>query len=129
MMTEYSVRFDEGLQKLADDDVPMPALNPLLNWWFLHMAGLNGDRKDRVVAALANDRYELDGVRHIWCRLLAEVHVGERSSDLGRAPFRAGDRARDRDFQRARPSGKGMGASSPPAQGHRRGVARHVAVV
>lgn len=96
-MTEYSVHFHEWLQKLADDDVPVTALNPVLGWWFLLMAGLNNDGKERVVAALANDGYQLNNVRRVCCRLFAEVHIAERSSDRDRAPFRPGDCGGDRD--------------------------------
>lgn len=108
-MTEYSVRFDEGLQKLGDDGVLVSALNPMLGWWFVHMAGLTGDRKERVVAALSTDGYELEEVRRVCCRLLAEVHVGERAPERDRQALRPPDRAGDRDPQRPRPSGKGSG--------------------
>lgn len=123
-MTENSVRFGEGLQKLSDD-VLVTAVNPVLGWWFLHMAGPNGDRKERVLAALANDGCQLDAC----CRLLAEVHVAERSSDRDRPPFRPGDRGGQRDIHRGRQNGKGLGASSHSAPGHGRGHVRGVAVV
>lgn len=104
-MTQHSVRFDDWLQKLADNPV----------WWFLLIAGLNNDRKERVVAAPTNGGYQLDEVRRVCCRPLAEVHVAERHSD--------------RDSHRGRPNGKGLGASSHSAPGHRRRHVRKVAVV
>ena len=63
-MTEYSTRFDEGVNQLRDDGVDVAALEPILGWFFLQMAGLR-------VTRVQMEEVQVEGVK------VEEVQVTE----------------------------------------------------
>ena len=49
-VTEFSVRFDEGINALKDDGIDTSALEPVLGWFFLNMVRLTPERKERITS-------------------------------------------------------------------------------
>jgi hypothetical protein len=47
-INEFGTRFDEGLNTLKDDGVDIRGLEPILGWFFLYMARLTPERRERV---------------------------------------------------------------------------------
>ena len=74
-ISEYSIRFDEGVNNLKDDGIDIDALMPILGWFFLQMATLTVERRERATAALPEGGFTLDAVRRVCIRLFQDIHV------------------------------------------------------
>ena len=64
-INEFGTRFDEGLNTLKDDGVDVKSLDPILGWFFLYMARLTPERRERAIAALVQDGFVLAEVRRV----------------------------------------------------------------
>ena len=89
-MSEWLVRYDEGLSTLADQGVDMSAMGDLAGWFLLMRAGLTAERRERVIASLEDDRYDPAVIRPILIRQFQELHIGEsRGRTLAAPSFRS----------------------------------------
>ena len=80
-MSEYVSVFDEGVTRLQNEGVEVSALGPVLGWFFMEMAGLNHERRERCAAALRDENYELNDVKRTCVRLFPEIHRSEPRPD------------------------------------------------
>ena len=74
-ISEYSIRFDEGVNNFKDDGIDINALMPILGWFFLQVATLTVERRELSTAALPEDSFTLDAVRRMCIRLFQDIHV------------------------------------------------------
>jgi len=52
-------------------------------WFPLRGAGLNLERRKRVLGQLKDDRYPIKDIKNICLRIFPDVHTTERSADHG----------------------------------------------
>ena len=78
-ISDWSVRFEEALQRLSEVEVKLETIPDVCGWFYLSRAGLSPERRERVIAALPDEHFRLEALKPIMTRFFADLHIVERA--------------------------------------------------
>ena len=79
-ISEYSIRWDESVERLEEAGVDVMKMEDIPGWFFLRGAGLNLERRERVLGQLKDDHYPIEDIKNICIRFFPDIHTNERSA-------------------------------------------------
>ena len=85
-MTDFLVRYEEGIKELKDNDIDVLAVEDVAGWMRMRKAGLTTERRERLIATLPDERFQLEAVKKGLIRLFPELHSSESSTRPGTQP-------------------------------------------
>ena len=79
-ISEYTVRWDESVERLEEAGVDVMKMEDIPGWFFLRGDGLNLERRERVLGQLKDDHFPIEDVKSICIRFFPNIHTNERST-------------------------------------------------
>ena len=79
-ISEYIIRWDESVERLQEAGVDVMKMEDIPGWFFLRGAGLNLERRERVLGQLKDDHYPVEDIKNICIRFFPDIHTNERST-------------------------------------------------
>ena len=77
-ISDWSVRFEEALARLEEVDVKLVDIPDVCGWFYLSRAGLTPERRERVIAGLPDDTFQVTKIKPLVVRYFADLHLTER---------------------------------------------------
>ena len=104
-ITDYITRFEEGIKTLQDNDINLQAIDDVPGWMLMRKASLTQERRERLIAALPDERFAINDVTRVLVRLFPELHINEHRESDGYSRRSRNDplqRIRDENKRRTR---------------------------
>ena len=79
-ISEYIIRWDESVERLEEAGVDVMKMEDIPGWFFLRRAGLNLERRERILGQLKDDHYPIEDIKNICIRFFPDTHTNERSA-------------------------------------------------
>ena len=81
-ITDYITRFEEGIKTLQYNYINLLTIDDVPSWMLMRKASLTEERRERLIAALPDERFAINVVNRVLVRLFRELHITEhRESD------------------------------------------------
>lgn len=72
-ISDYLVRFDEGVNQLVEDGVDLTGVPDLLGFFFFYMLNLSPERQERLLGTLPDEHYRLPELKRGALRLFHDL--------------------------------------------------------
>ena len=79
-ISEYIIHWDESAERLEEAGVDVMKMEDIPGWFFLRGAGLNLERRERVLGQPKDDHYPIEDARNICIRFFPDIHTNGRSA-------------------------------------------------
>ena len=81
-ITDYITSFEQGIKTLQDNDINLLTIDDVPGWILMRKASWTQERRERLIAALPDEHFAINDVKHVLVRLFLELHISEhRESD------------------------------------------------
>ena len=83
-ITDYITRFEEGINTLQGNEMNLLTIDDVPGWMLMRKASLTQERRERLIAALPDEHFGINHVKHVLVKLFPELHINEhphRESD------------------------------------------------
>lgn len=79
-ITDWLTRFDEAEDQLKENGIDLEAITEIKGYFLFTRAGLNEERRERLLASLPDDSYPAMVIRAKLVRQFGRIHINEKSS-------------------------------------------------
>ena len=80
-ITDWTIRFEEGLNRLEEVGVKLTDLQDVAGWFYLSRSNIGPERRERVISALPDEHYDIEKLKPLLTRFFSDMHLREKEKD------------------------------------------------